>query len=46
MVESSNQMQNNQAAKPDQATLDSLKLRFDEMQRVPLDIVLPENSAL
>ena len=39
-------MQNNQAPKPDQAILDSLKLRFDELQKVPLDIVLPENSAL
>ena len=46
MVESSSQMQNNQAPKPDQTILDSLKLRFDEMQKVPLDIVLPANSAL
>ena len=46
MVESSNQIQNQQVIQADKVTLDDLILRFDAMQKVPLVIELAEECAV
>ena len=46
MVESSNEMQNKQSAKPDQGVIDSLILRYGDFIRKPLEIELEEECAV